>query len=321
MEDLRDAVDEIYIGHYCSAQMKQDLQSLTDMLIEGFRSVLMQADWMEEETRQKAVEKLENICLHVLYPDQLPDFSGLDFSDCSSLLEAKGRLRAFRQQQMAALINQPMDQSIWDISYLPTSTCNAYYVPEENTINICAGFIASEGVYDPEESVEYNLGRIGAVIGHEISHGFDTSGYMYDKDGLEVNWWSEKDQEQFEIRARKLSQYYSALSPITQSVGTYNGEKVAGEAIADMAGVKAALEAGKKRKDFDYDTFFRSYANLWFEQQKYLTECAYFAGDVHPLMFLRVNVTLQQFQEFQDTYGLQPGDGMYLAGEDRISVW
>ncbi len=321
MTNLRDVVDEIYIGHYCDAQTKQELVSLTEMQVEGFREVLLQADWMEEETRQKALEKLDNIGLHVLYPDELPDFSALDFADCSSLLEAKGCLLAYRQQQMASYINQPIDQSSWDIAYLSTSTCNAFYLPEENTINICAGFVASKGVYDPEESIEYNLGRIGTVIGHEISHGFDTAGYLYDKDGLAVNWWSQKDQEQFEIRARRLSQYYSTLSPVPQSTAAYKGEMVAGEAIADMGGVKAALMAAKKLDDFDYDKFFRSYANLWFEQLEYLTECTYFASDVHPLMFLRTNVTLQQFQEFQDTYQLQPGDGMYLAPEDRISVW
>ncbi len=321
MEDLRDVVDEIYVGHYCTAQMKRDLQSLTNMLIDGFRDVLEQTEWMEEETRQKALEKLDNIGLHVLYPDQMPDFSTLDFSDCSSLLEARGKLNAFRQQQMATYINKPMDQSVWDISYLPSATCNAFYVPEENTINICAGFIASESVYDVEESLEYNLARIGAVIGHEISHGFDTGGYKYDKDGLLVNWWTEKDQEQFEIRARKLEQYYDALDPIPQNEGTYNGKDVSGEAIADMAGVKAALMAAKKLDDFDYDKFFRSYANLWFVQQKYTTECMYLTQDVHPLMFLRTNVTLQQFREFYDTYQIQPGDGMYLDEKDRISVW
>lgn len=319
--DLRDVLDEIYIGHYCTAQMKQDLLSLTDRMIEGFRDVLEQADWMTEQTRQNAVEKLENIGLHVLYPDQMTDFSSLDFSDCSSLLEARGKLKAFRQQQMAAYINKPMDQSTWDIAYLPTSICNAFYAPDENTINICAGFIASAGVYDPEESLEYNLGRIGAVIGHEISHGFDTNGYMYDKDGLAVNWWTTEDQEQFEIRARKLKQYYDALSPIPQNAGTYKGELVAGEAIADMAGVKAALMVAKKQDDFDYDKFFRSYANLWFEQQRYTRECMYLTKDMHPLKFLRTNVTLQQFQEFADTYQIQPGDGMYLAEKDRISVW
>lgn len=242
-----DVLDEIYVGHYCTAQMKQDLLSLTNRMIEGFRDVLEQADWMAEETRQKAVEKLENIGMHVLYPDQMTDFSSLDFSDCSSMLEARGRLKAFRQQQMASFINKPMDQSTWDTTYLPTSTCNAFYVPGENTINICAGFIASEGVYDPEESLEYNLGRIGAVIGHEISHGFDTNGYIYDKDGLAVNWWTKEDQEQFEMRARKLEQYYDALSPVPQNAGTYKGELVAGEAIADMAGVKAALMAARKQ--------------------------------------------------------------------------
>ncbi len=319
--DLRDVLDEIYVGHYCTARMKEDLLSLTNRMIEGFRDVLEQADWMAEETRQKAVEKLENIGLHVLYPDQMTDFSSLDFSDCSSLLEARGKLKAFRQQQMASFINKPMDQSTWDTTYLPTSTCNAFYVPGENTINICAGFVASEGVYDPEESLEYNLGRIGAVIGHEISHGFDTNGYIYDKDGLAVNWWTTEDQEQFEMRARKLEQYYDALSPVPQNAGTYKGELVAGEAIADMAGVKAALMAAKKQDDFDYDKFFRSYANLWFEQQRYVRECMYLTMDTHPLMFLRVNVTLQQFQEFLDTYQIQPGDGMYLAQKDRISVW
>ena len=318
---LGDAYEEIYVGHYCDAKTKEGLTELTELMLSGFRKVLLQADWMSEETRETALDKLDSMGVHVLYPDEMVDFSSLNFDDCSSLVEIMGRINAFRQTQLKSYVNQPLDPQDWDLMQLPTAIGNAAYKPTENSINICAGFLCTDDVYDPDASIEYNMGRMGVIIGHEISHGFDTTGYSFDRIGLLRNWWSRADRENFDLRSRELVKYYNALEPLPDSEETCNGSNLSGEAIADMGGMKAALLIAKEIPDFDYESFFRNYAEAWFVQRSYYDEYTRMSSDVHPLAFLRVNVVLQQFDEFRDTFGIQPGDGMYLADEDRIAVW
>ncbi len=318
---LRDAYEEIYIGHYCDAETKEGLTALTEQMMDGFRQVLLQADWMSEETREKALDKLDNMGMHVLYPDQMVDFSSLSFEGCSSLVEIMGRIYAFRQEQQKAYVNQPLDPQNWDMRQIPTAIGNAAYMPTENTINICAGFLCTDDVYDPKATIEYNMARMGTIIGHEISHGFDTAGYSFNRIGLQKDWWTRADRENFELRSRELVKYYNALTPLPDSEATCNGSQLSGEVIADMGGMKAALLAAKEMSDFDYASFFRNYAELWFVQRSYYDEYTLMSKDPHPLAFLRTNVVVQQFDEFRDAFSIQPGDGMYLAEEDRIAVW
>ncbi len=318
---MRDAFEEIYIGHYCDADTKKELTKLADQMAEGFREVLLQADWMSEETREKALDKLDHMGIHVLYPDQMTDFSTLSFEDCDSLPELMGRIKTFRMQQMSAYVNQPLDTQNWDLQTMPTSVPNAAYDVLNNSINLCAGFLGTKDVYDPDASTEYNFGRMGAIIGHEISHGFDTTGYSFDRNGLREDWWTAEDREAFDIRSQNLIKYYNALAPLPGGEATCEGKKLSGEAIADMGGIKAALLAATKIPDFDYEEFFCNYARLWFIQQNYHMEFMTMTQDEHPLAFLRVNVTLQQFEEFLETFGIVPGDGMYLEEDQRIAVW
>ena len=318
---MRDAFEEIYIGHYCDAKTKEELTELTEQMAEGFRQVLLQADWMSEETREKALDKLDHMGLHVLYPDKMTDFSTLSFEGCDSLIEIVGRLKAFRQQQMKAYVNQPLDTQNWDLRTMPTSIPNAAYDVLSNSVNICAGFLCTKDVYDTEAGTEYNFGRMGTIIGHEISHGFDTTGYSFDRNGLREDWWTAEDREAFDIRSQNLIKYYNALSPLPNEAGSCDGKRLSGEAIADMGGVKAALLAAAEIPDFDYEEFFRNYAKLWFMQQDYHAEYLTLEQDEHPLAFLRVNVTLQQFEKFLEIFHIVPGDGMYLEDENRIVVW
>ncbi len=321
MNYLGDAYEEIYVGHYCDAETKEGLTRLTEQMMDGFRQVLLQADWMSEETREKALDKLDNMGMHVLYPDKMVDFSSLSFEGCGSLVEIMGRINAFRQGQLKDYVNQPLDPQNWDMRQIPTAVGNAAYMPTNNTINICAGFLCTDDVYDPDATIEYNMARMGTIIGHEISHGFDTAGYSFDRIGLQKDWWTRADRENFELRSRELVKYYDALEPLPDSEATCDGEKLSGEAIADMGGMKAALLAAKELPDFDYASFFRNYAEVWFVQRSYYDEYTLMSKDPHPLAFLRTNVILQQFDEFRDTFDIQPGDGMYLADEDRIAVW
>ena len=174
--------------------------------------------------------------------------------------------------------------------------------------------------YNENASREENLGGIGVVIGHEISHAFDTSGSQFDKDGALKNWWTDADRAAFNDLAAKLIAYYDGIVPY-EGADNYNGTQVQTEAIADMGGLKCMLAIAADDPDFDYDLFFRSFAAIWREQCTAENELQLAQLDTHPLAFLRVNVTVQQFDEFYETYDIQPGDGMYLAPEERIAVW
>ena len=316
---LSEALQEIYIGQYCDAGQKEELIALIEDSIGYYRKMIQQEEWLTEETRNMAIEKLDNLCYRVLYPNQLTDYSALVFSESDTLLDMIAKIEQFNNGQMKNKVNKEIDRYDWNLAQMSTLDVNAYYMPMDNSINILAGILANGFVYDKDAPDETNLARIGAIIGHEITHGFDTSGYAFDKDGIPNKWWTYEDEEQFQIRASHLAKYFSALSPFRDG-GAYGGDKVKGEAIADMGGVKCMLGIAKEKENFDYGLFFTSYAQLWRSKNTVGYELL-ILGDEHPLDCFRVNVTLQQFDEFIETYDIQPGDGMYLSPEKRIAVW
>ena len=169
-------------------------------------------------------------------------------------------------------------------------------------------------------SDEEMLAAIGFVVGHEISHGFDANGVQYDKDGIKQTWMPEKDRSSFGDRTIKVTSFYSGLSPLPGS-SLYNGAQVQVEATADMGGMRAVLELASRKENFDYDRFFRQVARVWAAQISYEKEAYFYEYDTHPLDYLRINVTLAQFDEFTRTYGIQEGDGMYIPEGKRVKVW
>lgn len=312
---LSTALDELYIARYCTAEEKQQIKELIDATVEHYRVMLAGEDWLGEETREKAIEKLDNIYIRALYPDELADYSDLSIDPDGTLVDAANAINSFNLVRNAEKVNQPINKDEWPFT---TINVNAMYMPTDNSINILAGLLADGFFFDADAPEEQNLGRLGMVIGHEISHAFDTSGYHYDKDGVKQSWWTSEDEEAFRIRAARLSRFYAGLTPIPNRPYTTD---VTGEAIADMGGLKCMLTIAAEREDFDYDLFFTSFAQVWRRQCTAFMEVMYAERDVHPLGFLRTNVTVSQFDEFFDTYNIKPGDGMYVAPEERINVW
>lgn len=316
---LKDAWQQVYIGHFCSAEEKRQAVEMTNQIITAFETCIREADWMSEETKSKALEKLNCMGLHVFYPDKLTDYSSLSFEDCNNLVDAVAAINQFSARQEAERLNQPIDRSRWDLNQIGTTDVNAFYSGMNNSINIAAGLVADHYFFDTDASLEEKLASLGSVVGHEITHGFDTSGYQYDENGRYESWWTQEDRLAFDLRASDLIKYYSGLAPVVRN-SYLEGKKVSGEAIADMGGVKCGMVIASGIPDFDYDLYFRTYANLWREHSTYMVAFNG-ASDEHPASMLRTNVTLMQFEEFQKTYDIQPGDGMYLAEEDRILVW
>ncbi len=315
---ISDVLDEVYIARYVKADDKEKLEQMVNDMISYYRKMLKSETWLSEKTRQKAIEKLDNMTCRVLYAENQKDYGALNIDANGTLVDAYQSVVNFNSQDLSSGVNQAIDTTQFDTSEMNLRTVNAFYNPLDNSINIIPAIVASDDIYDSNGTYEHNLGGIGMIVGHEISHGFDTSGSQYDKDGYKKNWWTDKDRENFQKRADKLIKYYDALGA-ADTLDSY-GEKIQDEAIADMGGMKCTLELAKSRDNFDYKDYFRSFASVWKIKCTFGQEQQYM-NDSHPLAFLRTNVTVQQFDEFMDTFQIQKGDGMYLAENKRINVW
>ncbi len=313
-QDLSAFMQQAYVDRYASPEMKEQIASLCKDIAAEYRQMLQEEEWLSQETRDKAAEKLDALTINAVYPDKWEDYSGLDISGMN-YYDALQAVRKFGLQLACSELNHKVDPEIWQVNPLEA---NAYYNPVDNSINILLGILGEE-IYTADMSREEVYGRIGAAIGHEISHAFDSMGSQYDKDGNMTDWWTEEDSAAFEERVQKVRDYYDHIAIYGDKYLV--GAKLDGEATADIAGFQCILRLAEKEEDFDYDTLFRSYAALWCcKETPYAADYLYIY-DPHPPEYLRGNVTLQQFDEFLETYDIQEGDGMYLAPEDRIKVW
>ena len=316
--DLVIPADNLYIAKYCTPQMRDEIRQIIDAVIADYRKMLSEEDWLTEATRDKAIEKLEHITIRAVYPDDLETWDDLSFPADGSLLDASLAASRYVRDRELRRVNEPVDRTEWDRCHMPTSTTNAYYSPSDNSINILAG-ILNGAVYQSDYTYEEKLGRIGMIIGHEVSHAFDPRGSQYDKDGKFASWWTDADKAAFDERAKKLIHYYDNVKLFDDI--PYSGTRVQGEAVADMGGMKCVLHIAAGVDGFDYSKFFEAYAKLWATRIVKSTEIYYAKVDTHPLAYLRTNVPVMQFDEFQKTYDVKEGDGMYLAPEERICVW
>ena len=160
---------------------------------------------------------------------------------------------------------------------------------------------------------------LAMVIGHEITHAFDSSGSQYDENGRQNDWWTAEDKTAFNSRVNKLIAFYNQIE--LKKNYTVDGDNVDGEATADLGGMKIALQLAKKVENFNYDKFFKAYAYMWVSTPVELSNVESRAADPHPFNYLRVNVVVSQFDEFVETYGIEPGDAMYVPEEQRIKIW
>lgn len=319
-------MDQIYVAAYCEPELKAEVRKMIDDITGYYAEMIDKATWLSENARSATKEKLDNMVIRCVYPDRFVDYTGLTFKGCrnnegGTLPQAIAAINRFHRQRELDKVGHKVDRTSWDMSepYKTTTACNAFYMPADNSINIMAG-IVTEHMYASDMSIEEKFAGLGSVIGHEITHAFDTTGYKFDKDGKMNPWWSTEDVAAYDLRASSLINYYNGLTPYPGSL-TYDGKRVSGEAIADMGGVKCVLDIAAGIPGFDYDKFFRSYAKLWRTCWELEVEKHYAKEDEHPLHFLRTNVTVMQFDEFNQTYDIQPGDGMYMEPAQRISVW
>ncbi|MGN1022442.1 MAG: M13 family metallopeptidase [Lachnospiraceae bacterium] len=311
-------LDNVYIETYCKEEDKKRITDLTQTILSAYRQML-ENSWLSDSSKEEAEKKLDSLTVRVDYPDSLPNFSSLHLvskEHGGTLIQAYKAILTYSEEAASKLVNQKVDDSYW---LMAASTVNCYYNAGDNSINILAGML-QEPFYSSSFSNEELLSGIGFVIAHEITHAFDLSGSAYDATGAERNWWTDEDEAIGIAKWNQMADYYSTFTPLSGG-SAVTGEQVASEAMADLGGMQCILRIANKYPAFDYDAFFTHFASCWACLRLDDQEAAMLLTDEHPLNYLRVNILLQQFQKFYDTYDIKEGDGMYLAPEKRISFW
>ncbi len=313
-----DAIGKLYVEKYFSASAKSDVEALVKEIIATYKKKLEAVDWMTEETKENAIKKLDAIKIKVGYPEQWESYEGLEiksFEEGSSLFENNLNLTKWSYAQAVEELNKPIDKSIFVMS---PQTVNACYNPTSNDITFPAAILQAP-YYDVNRSKEENLGAIGAVIAHEISHAFDTSGAHFDENGNVKNWWTEEDFTKFSEKEKKVRAFYNNVT--TDSGEKINGDLTVGENIADITAMSCMLDIMREMDNPDYKAFFESWATVWRNIMTPEAATLNLQTDVHSPGKIRANMVVAQFQEFYDTYDVKEGDGMYIKPEDRLKIY
>ena len=321
---MGEAVGQMYVEKYFPAAAKERMMKLVENLQKALGERIKALDWMSEETKARALEKLAAIYVKVGYPDQWRDYSGLEVRN-DSYWNNILRSNEFDFDYMLAKAGQPVDKKEW---LMTPQTVNAYYNPTTNEICFPAG-ILQYPFFDMNADDAFNYGAIGVVIGHEMTHGFDDQGRQYDKDGNLKEWWTAEDAENFKARAQVLVDYFDDIEVLP---GLYaNGQLTLGENIADHGGLQVAYQAfhrateesplGEAEGFTPEQRFFLAYANVWAanireEQIRFLTQM-----DVHSLGRWRVNAALPHIEGWYEAFGVREGDPLYHVPEKRASIW
>ncbi|EFE55621.1 peptidase family M13 [Providencia rettgeri DSM 1131] len=318
---------QIYVEQYFDPQAKEKIKDLVSYVRGTFNSRLKVNDWMDEPTRQEALKKLEQFTVKVGYPDQWNDFSEINLKP-DSLLENYKQVLAWSYDDMIGKIGQPVRQWEWGMT---PQTVNAYFNPVQNEIVFPAAILQAP-FFDPNVDPAYNYGAIGAVIGHEMGHGFDDQGSLYDGTGQLRNWWSESAKTHFKEKTAKLVEQYNGFTVDGLKV---NGELTLGENIGDLGGLNIALSAYKQFAKENYPNgeapiidgttglqrFFIAWARTWQELSNKESERNKIMTDPHSPNQFRANGVVRNIDDWYETFGVDKNNALYLAPEQRIRIW
>ncbi|MCK9205604.1 MAG: M13 family metallopeptidase [Salinivirgaceae bacterium] len=322
---LDEAVGQIYVEKYFPVQSKERMIQLVTNLKIALGERINQLTWMSAETKANAQEKLAAINVKIGYPDKWMDYSNLEIKEDSYVANAL-RARKFSFDDMVSKINKPVDKLEW---HMPPQMVNAYYSPTMNEIVFPAGILQPPFFY-PEGDDAVNYGAIGVVIGHEMTHGFDDKGRLYDKNGNLNTWWTEEDSKLFTGRADVLVKQFDAFTVLDTIKA--NGKYTLGENIADLGGINIAYTAFSKTEQWKNpqqkiegftpnQRFFLAYAHIWAQNIRDAEILRRTQEDVHSLGKYRVNGPLRNVPEFHDAFRIDSTDYMYLAESERAIIW
>ena len=306
----------VYYGRtYFGEAAKADVVALVKKIIETYKLRMQKNTFLAAETKERAIQKLSTIEIKMGYPDEIKEiWSKLIFDEDASYLEAMQSLFAVRVRDMLDRVNKPVDRTEW---VMPGHMVNACYNPSANDITFPAA-ILQKPFYALSQSVSENLGGIGAVIGHEISHAFDNNGANFDENGNLKNWWKEEDFAAFKELTRGMVEQFDGIE---FHGGKVNGELTVSENIADNGGMGVTLEIMHTLPDPDYQAYFKNWARVWCIKAKEEYIQLLLANDVHSPAVLRANMAPRNFPEWYEAFSVTEKDRMYIAPEKRISIW
>lgn len=309
---------DYYGKKYFGEAAKQDVKQMVTKMIRVYQKRLETNQWLSEATKEKAITKLNKLGIQVGYPDNIPtlfdQFKTTSATEGGTLLSNALQFSKLTLKDRFSKWNQPVDRSEWDMS---ADTVNAYYHPFRNIIVFPAAILQTP-FYSLEQSSSANLGGIGAVIAHEISHAFDNNGAKFDEFGNLNNWWTDKDFAHFQEKSQAMIEQFDGI-PFAD--GHVNGKLTVSENIADAGGLSCALEAAKSEEEFSVKDFFISWATIWRAKAKKEYQQLLLQIDVHAPAKLRANIQPQNLAEFYDAFGINTEDAMYLAPEKRVHIW
>jgi len=321
---IGEALGQLYVERYYPPEAKARMDEMIRNITAVMRDRLSKLEWMTEPTRKKAIAKFDRFFAKIGYPAKWRDYSSVAIRPGAFLANVSAATQ-FEMKRRLSQLGQPVDKAEWRMT---PPTVNAYFDPTANNINFPAG-ILQPPFFDFSLDDAVNYGGIGAVIGHEITHGFDDQGRHYDADGNLADWWTPEDAAQFQARAKKVVDQFNGYEPLPGV--KVNGELTLGENIADLGGASLAYEAlqrslaGKEKKLIDGLTpeqrFFLSWAQVWRTNMRENALRQQLAVDPHSPGMIRAIGPLVNLQPFYDAFGIREGDPMWRKPEDRAKIW
>ena len=306
----------LYYGEkYFGEEAKKDITEIVQQIVATYQKRIESNDILEPATKEKAILKLSKMGLKLAYPDRVEDiYSQLVFDESKSLFEIIASLRKIRMEDNFSKLSKDVDRSHWA---MPGHMVNACYDPFVNDITFPAA-ILQPPFYSIHQTRSENLGGIGAVIGHEISHAFDSNGAKCDEMGNLNNWWTKADERKFN---KKVNAMIKQFDGIELPWGTVNGKFTVSENIADNGGVAVTLDIMSKTEGASFDEYFTNWARVWCQKAKPEYQALLLQVDVHGPAYLRANMPPRNFPEWYETFKVKKSDGMYLAPSKRVVIW
>lgn len=321
---LGDQLGQLYVEKYFKPEAKQRMLELVNNLKETFAERINGLDWMSEETKQKGLEKLNAFTPKIAYPDKWKDYSSISIKNDDLMGNVK-RSSKWAYQEMIGRLGKPIDKTLWGMT---PPTINAYYNPVNNEIAFPAGILQFP-FFDFEADDAVNYGGIGAVIGHEMTHGFDDQGRQYAASGNLMDWWTKADADKFKSKADEVVSQYNAFT-VLDSIHV-NGRLTLGENLADLGGLSIAYAAFTKTKQFKEgkkidgftpaQRFFLSWAQVWRSNALPQTEAQLILTDPHSPGMHRANGPVENINPWYDAFNIKEGDKMYKPKEKRVQIW
>lgn len=323
---LGEAVGKIYVEKHFPPAAKERMKTLVENLVAAYRDSISDLQWMSPETRKKALEKLAKFTPKIGYPDKWRDYSSLQIKR-DDLVGNMRRAHQYEVKREFNKLGKPVDKSEW---FMTPQTVNAYYNPGLNEIVFPAA-ILQPPFFDLDADDAVNYGGIGAVIGHEIGHGFDDQGSKFDGDGNMNNWWTDNDRKEFEARAKMLIEQYSSYAPAQMPDKKVNGALTIGENIGDLGGLSIGYKAylkslgGKLAPVIDGLTgpqrLFFGWGQIWRTKYRDTEMVRRLTVDSHSPPEFRCNGVIRNLPEFYEIFGVKEGDKLWLPPAQRVKIW